>query len=78
MRRNVLENNTKIEVGGTVDASIVENNVVRNADEGIKITKGPKNLLLRKNRLEKVDKPTSGEGLPQAQVLSQQTQGPLP
>ena len=63
VRRNVLENNAKIEVDGTVDDAVVENCVIRNADEGVRIGKSPTHLTLRKNTFENVDNPAPGEGL---------------
>lgn len=69
VRGNVMENNAMIAVDGTVDDTIVENNVMRNADEGIKVTKHPTNIVLRKNRYENVNNPVSGEGLTNAITL---------
>lgn len=63
VRGNVLENNAKIQIDGTVADTVVENCAVRNVDEGIKVTKDPANIVLRKNRFENVDHPASGEGL---------------
>jgi Pectate lyase superfamily protein len=71
VRGNVLENNAKIEIDGTVDNTVVEHCVIRNADEGIKVTKNPKNIVLRKNTFENVDNPRSGDGLVNALSLRQ-------
>lgn len=70
-RGNVMENNSNIEINGTADDTVVENCIIRNADEGIVVGKKPANLVLRKNVFENVDKPTSGEGLAKALILPQ-------
>ena len=66
---NVLDNNAKIDIAGTVADSLVERCVIRNADEGITVEKKPTNLVLRKNTFHHVDKPLSGEGLANALSL---------
>jgi hypothetical protein len=69
VRGNVIENNAAIQIDGTVDDTIVENSVIHNSDEGLKVTKKPTNILLRKNVFKNVGKPASGEGLPNALTL---------
>lgn len=69
VRGNDLENNAKIEIDGTVDDTVVENCVVRDTEEGIKVSKKPTNILLRKNVFENVDKPVSGDGVTNALSL---------
>jgi hypothetical protein len=71
LRGNVLENNAKIEIEGTVADTVVEECVVRNADEGIKLTKNPKDIVLRKNTFQNVEKSASGEAVTNALILTE-------
>jgi hypothetical protein len=71
VRGNVMENNARIDIAGTVDASLVERCVIRNADKGITVEKNPTDLVLRQNTFQNVDQPLSGAGLPHTLTLPQ-------
>ncbi len=57
MRRNILHSNAHLEVLGDADGVLIENCLVKNADNGIHIQRRSRNVVLRGNRFENVKQP---------------------
>ncbi len=68
IRGNLLENNANIEINHSWRDVLVEGNTIRHADRGIIVQKGARDVLLRKNVMEDIAKPLSGEGAPKEQA----------
>ena len=69
LRRNMLQTQTYINLGGTSTDTLVENCTVKHSPVGIKIGKDVTNTLLRGNRFEDVAKPVDGDGAAGALVV---------
>ncbi len=57
MRRNTLHSNAHFEVLGDADGVLLENGLVKNADNGIHVQARSNNVVLRGNRFDNVKKP---------------------
>lgn len=68
-RRNVIDSNGDIAIGGATSDVIVEQCAVSASDNGIEVRKGPDGVLLRKNVFRDVVRPLHGEGLKNALVI---------
>jgi len=68
IRGNVLENNANIEINNSWRDVLVEGNTIRHADRGLIVHKGARDVLLRKNVMEGITTPLSGEGAPKKQA----------
>lgn len=74
VRRNHLNNNARIHIGGSQNALpstkevVVENNVVHNSNLGIEVDRGAAGVLVRGNRFEEVREPLAGSGLGNALI----------
>jgi hypothetical protein len=69
MRRNVIQNNGSINIGGVTCDVIVERCIVRHSDLGIEVEPTASLVVLRNNAFEGVNLPLSGKGLGQALVI---------
>ena len=69
LRRNVLDNNARFRLAGTVDDAIIEHCTVRSNDVGIQVQSPAKGVLLRENSFVNVTRPLDGDGLATAVVV---------
>ncbi|HEY3396772.1 MAG TPA: glycosyl hydrolase family 28-related protein [Armatimonadota bacterium] len=68
IRDNVLENNANINVNPSWRGILVENNTIRQSDQGIVVDQGVPELVLRGNKFEQVTTPLTGAGAPAGQA----------
>jgi hypothetical protein len=68
MRRNLLRNNTGIEIQGVTHDVIVEKCVVSKTEKGIVVAPEPEHVLLRKNTFSEVQEPVSGKGAAKSSI----------
>ena len=71
LRRNVLQTQAFINLGGTSTDTLVENCTVKHSPVGVKIGKSVTNTLLRGNQFEDVAKPVDGEGAAAAMIVGE-------
>jgi len=60
-RRNMLRNNAGFSVGGMTEDTLVENNIVKNSESGVKVRASARGTLLRGNTFEGVLQPVLEE-----------------
>lgn len=63
IRGNRLDSNSNIQINNSWRDVLVEGNTIRQSDRGIIVDKGALDVLLRKNTMEGVGTPISGEGV---------------
>lgn len=60
-RSNVLHNNAGFSIGGMTEDTLVENNIVKNSESGVKVRASARGTLLRGNTFEGVAQPVLEE-----------------
>lgn len=59
-RKNILHNNSRIDITQNVQNVLIENNTIRNADAGIQVSPSSKGVFLWNNHFDKVKNPLPG------------------